>query len=105
MAGMHRLGMAGISKTYGWLVPPPVTMLILSARVIRAISIDTRCATGSEWVSQGQGAAGGGGWSRGRGAVSAVVRAVFAADWTAAPGAAPAPEEVAASAASGSASA
>src|ERR1700743_341612 len=29
-------------------------MLILSARDICAISIDTRCCTGSDWLSQGQ---------------------------------------------------
>ena len=29
-------------------------MLILSGRVICAISIDTRCCTGSDWLSHGQ---------------------------------------------------
>src|ERR1700733_8282969 len=56
MAGTHRLGIAEISKTYGWLVPAPVTMLILSGRVICAMSSDTRCATGSDWFSHGQAA-------------------------------------------------
>ena len=61
-------------------------MLILSARVICASSIDTRCWTGRDWLSHGQAA------------VAAVARA-------AAPAATAAPEEGAASAASGSASA
>src|SRR5712672_1369571 len=61
-------------------------MLILLARVICAMSIDTRCATGSDWLSHGQEA------------VSAAVRAVPPA-W------ATAPEAGAVSAASGSASA
>src|ERR1700677_1734631 len=54
MAGMHRLGMAEMSKTYDSLVPAPVTSLILSARVICAISICTRWETGSDLLSQGQ---------------------------------------------------
>src|SRR5580692_1573104 len=47
-------------------------MLILSARVICAISIDSRCRTGSDWLSHGQEV------------VPAVVRAVAAA-WAAVP--------------------
>src|SRR5580704_19117041 len=61
-------------------------MLILLARVICAMSSDTRCATGSDWLSHGQEA------------VAAVVLAVPPA-WAAAP------EAGAASAATGSASA
>ena len=38
----------------GSLVPAPVTMLILSARVIFASSIFTRWPTGSDRFSQGQ---------------------------------------------------
>src|SRR5580693_2683039 len=60
-------------------------MLILSGSVICAISIDTRCCTGSDWLSHGQEVE------------SVAVTAVFPAAWTVVPDAG------AASAASGSA--
>ena len=54
ICGMHRLASPEISKTYVELKPAPVTMLILSGRVICASSIRTRWPIDRDWLSHGQ---------------------------------------------------
>src|SRR5215469_6270061 len=51
MAGTHRRGIAEMKNTYGPL--DPVTMLILSASVMRASTMRTRWPIGSDRLSQG----------------------------------------------------